>query len=562
MNSILLKRKFFWIWTDSFVALATLLIVFFSFTPRVLAADYSFFQGTPFDGGWTLSNLTNTGTGINSLVATSSTHMSYLWGSTSGCKTPVRSGRIYFDVTTEVYTLNTGASASPCPGATDAQLNLGSPLGLNTTEYATGSPTMIFAAMSESLTVYPATSTAIWWSPVACYDGGAKTASSSYNFTDFSVCGFPQPTFTNTRVISVDPFDDEVIATSTASVFTVDAYVNADDFVDGIMLSLYVVRKSSIQQISPLMAWESAGAPYSFFVETEVTAPGSVTLSTSSDISTFLVGDYTIQGTLSFPVGSTPETTGIVGTISTYWGKFTDIVARYGGGFVPGVDSDPTTIQRTSTFIIGSSTYYDLAAREIVAGTDNLMADAAMCSPLSAEFDILGCLSFVFIPSPAMLAAVWDDLYSNILVHAPFGYITRFVAIATDANTMVEPVPLTYTFGTSAPEELQGLTLSYQIFDYLGFVSTINSDSLTSPKNIWEIIMPYINMIVGLAVLGVILSDLLAIGIPAFRGSSSDEISYTKRGTVSISQLPDQPSYNKVTYGDAQPVRINLKHRK
>jgi len=155
-----------------------------------------------------------------------------------------------------------------------------------------------------------------------------------------------------------------------------------------------------------------------------------------------------------------------------------------------------------------------------------------------------------------MLNQVWNNLYNNVLTHAPFGYITRFVAIATGL-TQEMPVPLTYTYGSSAPTILQGKSIEFQIWDHFGFVNTIESDSLTDPKNLWEITMPYFNMIIGLGVLGVILWDLLDIGVPAFTGSGRS----SRRMTATTDSDSDQKPRVTGQTGSIRPDTLDMRTR-
>ena len=184
---------------------------------------------------------------------------------------------------------------------------------------------------------------------------------------------------------------------------------------------------------------------------------------------------------------------------------------------------------------------------------------AEVCTPFSEDFSIIGCMKLLIVPTSGQIAALTADFMNNVGRVFPLGYVTRLVEIVSLQEATMPPA-LSYTFGTSAPEELEGRTLSYQIFDYFGFVAEIEADD-GSGKNVWDIINPYIQVIVSLGVLGVILFDLMQLGVPHFYGSDTGNARVVRNGEVPVTQLPESTDSRKGQY-EAQSVVIRNKTRR
>lgn len=319
-----------------------------------------------------------------------------------------------------------------------------------------------------------------------------------------------------TRVTAVSPVtrNGSLTATSTEMVTSVTGFINEEDFVEGTTIKLTAFRLSSQQQTSALMAWENATDNststdmYSFSYP--VLTAGEFNFSSEVDTSQFLQGEYSIVGEIIFPVEAQ-------NFIQSTWQYLMSVLENANG-------TQPATspVRRVDRFIIGGLTWYDQYVTDTVAARDRALLDAQSCNPLSSEFDILECLALLILPTESQLASLWDQLYTQLFSKVPFGYITRFVEIVSSAEAQIPPA-IVYTFGSSSPASLQGLSVDFQIFDPANWslITEIESDSLTNPKNLWDIIMPYVNTIIALGVLGVILADLMRMGVPSFGRSYS-----------------------------------------
>jgi len=154
-----------------------------------------------------------------------------------------------------------------------------------------------------------------------------------------------------------------------------------------------------------------------------------------------------------------------------------------------------------------------------------------------------------------------NNFIDNLLSIFPLGYITHLVGIIISAEPVMPP-NVTYTFGTSSDEELQGKSYTLDIWGNLYMIDDIQADDGTG-KNIWDIVMPYWDFLIAFGVLSVIISDILdfrftGLGSSGGRNVRAEEL-YSKSGSVNMSQLPDQADKNKVTYGETQNLRIKVR---
>jgi len=198
----------------------------------------------------------------------------------------------------------------------------------------------------------------------------------------------------------------------------------------------------------------------------------------------------------------------------TFWSNLWLI----GGLFTP----DTLAIRKTS-FVVGFQTTFDAALNGdgtqvqgdssglvgyfTTGGTSSTTPVATQCANIFSDGTIVGCLVSLIIPSGEDLAADFQMLYSGVLSRFPIGYATRFMTIISGNVEPVEPPAFSYTFGSASPEVLQGGTWTIQIWDNFGVVTEAVADD-GSNRNIWDLFMPFWQLVVGLVLLMAILSDL------------------------------------------------------
>lgn len=148
---------------------------------------------------------------------------------------------------------------------------------------------------------------------------------------------------------------------------------------------------------------------------------------------------------------------------------------------------------------------------EGLANACNLTVNDVSTLYLNTDFVLGDCLMQLFFPLPGVFDGVWNDAQNGFLRKVPFGYVTLVTEIFATGTTTLPT--LGYTF---RPDSVFGsTTLSYDFNEIMGDSTQILTTDLVSntdnPRNIWEIIMPTINIIMYLALFFLIIQDLTGI---------------------------------------------------
>jgi len=180
--------------------------------------------------------------------------------------------------------------------------------------------------------------------------------------------------------------------------------------------------------------------------------------------------------------------------------------------------------QHNTKFYLSEPTALDVLQESYEGAIGNLIASStnplASCS-FSSVFDfsmggslfncIGGLVSWMFVPPSGTIAASIESLKANFLNRAPWGYFTRFVVLISPGGASVEPPGIVYTFGTASDPQIQGKTVSINMWDHAADILPTAVADDGSDKNIWDIVDPYFTVVVSLAVLLVFLSDIAYI---------------------------------------------------
>lgn len=296
-----------------------------------------------------------------------------------------------------------------------------------------------------------------------------------------------------TRIISVTPADGATVATGTVA-FEVTGYVNEDDV--GSFLRVQLDYKKS----------------------------GLASLSAPSDnlwCTTGVVPNESVCDFIEFPL----ETAGDFDVSTTTYmfdpGHFYMYTSVHTSDFFSWLwpSSSKSLVSTTTDFIVGYLTGGDVIAGAISDSWDELNATTtvslATCNPLGGEFSVFNCMYALFVPDGYEMNRLFTAFYDGALTRVPLGYITRFVIILS-GTTQVEPPALSYSFGSSSPAVLQSLTasdpLTFQIYDHFDVLSGVQADD-GSGKDLWDIVMPWWNVVVTLALFIAIFYELSGIGI-------------------------------------------------
>jgi len=152
----------------------------------------------------------------------------------------------------------------------------------------------------------------------------------------------------------------------------------------------------------------------------------------------------------------------------------------------------------------------------------------------TANFSIVGCVSYLFIPSQQAIKDWYDSYAGLFLSKPPFGYFTRFTTIMVGGSS-VKPPDLEYCFGSSSPEDLQDKCWDVNVFDHFDILTTIKSDQ-DDVSDIWDVTMPFFNVTVSLAIFLVILSDIAGIQLSGTIGASRPSSRYSTGDTLTLGE--------------------------
>lgn len=315
-------------------------------------------------------------------------------------------------------------------------------------------------------------------------------------------------TDSTTHIETVTPSDQAVVATSTSFALETDVYINPADLNPDMQVRINITNDAArvTQLASALVAWDSA-------------------FGTGSD-------QQKIDRTFIFPVNTDGTINFATTTNLQQIGRYTmrTTIENQQGFFESLIFSQRIYAASTTKFTVATSTAYDhLIQGNIEEFNELLNQETLECDTIVTTFK--ACVFTLLVPNDDDFSAVGDQLYQTFFGRVPFGYATRFATIMA-SSTPISPPGLSYTFGSSSPQVLQGLTYSINPFDYMDTVADIRSDDGEN-KNIWEIVDPYFTMVVAFAVLFVIIEDLLGM---RFVKENSDENGIPLRGTLSKKQ--------------------------
>jgi len=331
------------------------------------------------------------------------------------------------------------------------------------------------------------------------------TPNSSYTFRAFDTGGFDPDV---TRIDTVTPYDGEVSATSTSFTFAVTGYFAEADWYDGSTVTVhYENAYRASQNIVGVYASQLALTESSGDFEFPVTAFGTFSFSTTTNLQQ--VGKYNLTAEATSP-----------------------------SFVVFGVNFGTSVVVATSTsFLVATTTPFDDLTSDVQDNVINFSASACAF----ANFEVFGCLSYLLLPTRGDMNVLFNEMYDVFFTQFPFGYVTRFVEIINFNVDPVQPPPIDYTFGSSSPVVLQGVNVEIQIWDNMEKLQEIVADDGTN-KNIFDIVDPYITVLVGLAVVMVIVGDLLALDFgdhisPSGRMKGEGVESYIRRKTTKNNRL-------------------------
>lgn len=169
-------------------------------------------------------------------------------------------------------------------------------------------------------------------------------------------------------------------------------------------------------------------------------------------------------------------------------------------------------------FVIDKLNGYDVAVGSFQESLEDSFASTtletlterlATCNPLD-NFSVIDCLAGLFTLDSASAENLLTQFKEMIGERAPIGYVTRLIAIMTSATATSSFPMISFTF--PAGLGLAGETLEFDFNKILSDSVEIASSTLVSgtdgTSNVWDVLMPTINIILYLVLFMVIVNDI------------------------------------------------------
>lgn len=288
---------------------------------------------------------------------------------------------------------------------------------------------------------------------------------------------------TDTRIVAISPTNNSIVAT-TSNNFTpvdinVDIYVNENDIVSPYNVQVYIENIDQNIILSRLASLVGIGGTKELFNEYATTS-GYINYSTTTLLQ---AGGYRVHVSLDKKL-----------YVFDIW----------------------NLDEQSSQFAVGQQTWLSNIRQnswtqiQTLIGAKNATtteATAKTCNPFSGSFDIIDCSYFLFVPDTEELSKSMESLKDGVLHRIPWGYFTRVYDILSASTTTALPA-FSYTFDNRSP--LSGNELNINIDDGIVQASAIMADIKTGDnKTVQEVAEPIWNVIVGIALVFTIVTDLM-----------------------------------------------------
>lgn len=290
----------------------------------------------------------------------------------------------------------------------------------------------------------------------------------------------------STRIILIDPGNDEIVATSSSTfLLSVEYFLSEDDFDNyGDDDFIRVRYKNDTQTIvfSGIHAISAVTDPWEQTYEDEIVGYSYQTFSTTTtpvEIGRYTVEAYIIRPTftlLGFTIGET-------------------VLAQF-------IDS----------FIMGSTTQYDKIKDETGSELEALGV-SGIESSCGEDLSILSPIKFaicLFAFDGTGITQVLINAKEGFMTRVPFGYINRMYDIFTDTATTSLPT-ISYTFNAGP---LEDATIDFNPWQYMYVDGAPLKDDIVSNdggENIWEIVEPFYEIIVYLTLALLVFKKLTGV---------------------------------------------------
>lgn len=219
-----------------------------------------------------------------------------------------------------------------------------------------------------------------------------------------------------TEFVYIDPAYGETVATSTTNTIYADIYLTEEDYIADSYIRLKYVRQQTLQSAvaNQELLWTTLD------LEDTITSGYNVVATTTGSYGDY--GVYYITAELRKP--------------SSWWSSALS-------WFNPFTNRDPDIItSTTTTFTYGQMTTFDTYVASSTASFNDFISSSTTslaqvkeaCNPISG-FDLVLCISGLFIPSSGDISNAVSTFKENVSTHFPLGYFSDFVSIISTTTT-------------------------------------------------------------------------------------------------------------------------------
>jgi len=293
-----------------------------------------------------------------------------------------------------------------------------------------------------------------------------------------------------TRIVSVDPELNEVIATSTTAQLRADIYINPLDYKDEMFLRFRYIRNQDLQAqvANTSVLWTE--------IDEDITQDEASVITT--DVSLLETGIYSYQVEVRVP--------SVINQALTWF--------NLGNIYDPGL-----IVYRYGQFTVVEPTALDQYIIDMASSTTALLNDPGVfediqdnCNPISG-FDAMACITALIVPNNQQINTVFDTLQDYVLTKAPVGYVTRLVAIMGEEATTTLPMA-TITLGDNSflGETSYSVDLGGIIADAGDILAGFSTDSgvIDAPhETMWDLVNPIVELIVYLGLFLIIIRGVI-----------------------------------------------------
>lgn len=312
-----------------------------------------------------------------------------------------------------------------------------------------------------------------------------------WNGTDF-----PYFNDISTRIITVFPYNNETVATSSIGgrIGTI-ANLNPADIEKGYQVRQKWILQSDQQAVvaNQALLWEGYSVPF--------LPAGTVTFGATSTKAYSHPGRYTV----------------VTQIVRETW---TNQVSNFLFGIDLGLDIIDST---TTTFIMGGKTNYDTFVDTTNAGLDILTSSStvsyASCSTWTG-FNLLDCSALLFGWQTASMDALFWRFANDFKYTAPIGYVTRVFDILTASSSTSTDIILAFSLpaDSSMPGDAFSLNISQGLRDADALLRTPFPMKTGSDLDLWDIVIPIFQVLFATAYIYYVIHRLT--GLPHLSGGT------------------------------------------